>query len=118
MGLSMIISKQLPAGKPLGLKKGKVILSNYNKEWPLLKGHGRTAVFPSARNRDGQSLLQRAFKVPEHFTQRHKNRQCLRPPQASLGSKIPGRQERPVRKFSGALAAPISKQVSRGNSSQ
>jgi GrpB-like predicted nucleotidyltransferase (UPF0157 family) len=32
----MIKTKQRPEGKPLGLKKGKVILSGYNKEWPRL----------------------------------------------------------------------------------
>ncbi|KKW17143.1 MAG: hypothetical protein UY58_C0010G0005 [Candidatus Magasanikbacteria bacterium GW2011_GWA2_50_22] len=32
----MIKTKQRPARRPLGLKKGKVILSGYNKEWPRL----------------------------------------------------------------------------------
>jgi GrpB-like predicted nucleotidyltransferase (UPF0157 family) len=32
----MIKTKQRPAGRPLGLKKGKVILSGYNREWPAL----------------------------------------------------------------------------------
>ncbi|OGR63630.1 MAG: hypothetical protein A2X31_05460 [Elusimicrobia bacterium GWB2_63_22] len=32
----MIKTKQHPGGKQLGLKKGKVMLSTYNKEWPSL----------------------------------------------------------------------------------
>ncbi len=32
----MLKTKHPPAGKPLGLKKGKVVLSGYNKEWPGL----------------------------------------------------------------------------------
>lgn len=30
----MLKTKQCPVGKPLGLQKGKVILSGYNNEWP------------------------------------------------------------------------------------
>lgn len=32
----MIKTKQRPAGSPLGLKRGKVLLSGYNQEWPAL----------------------------------------------------------------------------------